>query len=123
MISEVHDGDTFTDSNGIKYRLFGVDTPEVSNQYKAFEQTQGIEQIYAQNATLLTKNLIESKSIDIAEKTTDTYNRHVAKVEIGGKDLALELIKSGLARVAYFDVTNSKNPYFSNDYSYYELLV
>lgn len=119
----MHDGDTFTDNHSNKYRLFGVDAPEISDQYHNFNPTDGLEYIYAKTATNRVKSLIESKNVVIEEKTTDRYQRKVVKVIINNVDLGQLLVSEGLARVAYIDVVKKGSPFFSDDYSYYESLV
>lgn len=122
LISSVHDGDTFTTSKGDKIRLFGVDAPELTNQYNDFNPTDGLEQVYAVESLEFVKNKILNKSIYLNEITTDKYHRTVAKIIFNNKDLGLELIHYGLARVAYIS-TDKANPFYSNDFQYYKLLL
>lgn len=121
FVYEVHDGDTFT-INSHKIRLFGVDTPEISNQYDNFNPTENLEYIYAVEAKNFVSKLILNRSVKLQKITTDKYKRIVSKVIINGIDLAEELIKNGLARIAYFS-TNPLNPFYSNDYEYYKKLT
>lgn len=118
IIVSVHDGDTFTDSSKIKYRLFAVDTPETSSQYNNFQSTEGIEKIYAFEATTFTKKLILRKEVQIHLISTDIYGRSVARIIINGKDLSIELVKAGLARVAYIDV-EPNSIYETNNFKYF----
>ncbi|WKX02488.1 thermonuclease family protein [Candidatus Mycoplasma mahonii] len=121
-IISVHDGDTFTDEHKTIYRLFGVDTPEVSDQYHNFEPTTGIEALYAYEATILAKSLILNKVTSIDTITIGKFGRTIAQVSFNNKDLAIELLKVGLARVAYISV-DQKNPYFTNRHEYYKQLL
>ena len=121
-MESVHDGDTFKDSKGRKYRLYGVDTPEVSNQYKNFIPTDGIEGIYGIDATLFARRLILHKTVKVNTVTTDPYHRIVAIISIGGVDLASELLRNGLARIAYLDVKPGSR-YYTNKFSYYRHLL
>lgn len=121
-IISVHDGDTFTDSSNIKYRLYGVDTPEISNQFDGFQTTVGLEQIYAVEGRDFVRRLILHKNVHILVEANDPYNRKVARIEFNGKDLSNELVKNGLARVAYIDV-NKSSPYFTDNYEYYKRLL
>lgn len=122
FIISVHDGDTFRDSQNNQYRLYGVDTPEMSNQFDSFKETTGIEQIYAYEATQLTRKLILGKRVDISIISVDKYSRRVAKIKIGNNDLALTLLSKGLARVAYIDVYPG-SIYETSDYDYYQRLL
>ena len=121
-IISVHDGDTFTDEASTKYRLYGVDTPETSSQYNDFKSTEGIEKIYAIEATNFTKHLILNKIIQVIHITIDPYGRDVSRIMIGNKDLSMELIKAGLARVAYIDVIKD-SIYETKDYDYFKKLL
>ncbi len=122
FISSVHDGDTFTDSTSVIYRLFGVDTPEVSNQYKSFVPTEGLEAIYGAKATKFTKGLIENRNVVANIKKIDLYDRSVASIRIGNLDLAIELLKHGLARIAYISL-KPNSIYFTEDHKYYKQLL
>ena len=87
-VVKVADGDTITILNSrnkqIKIRLYGIDAPEkaqdfgnVSKEYLA--------------------NLVAGKNIDIMVIDTDRYGRYVGRINIDGKEVAEEMIKSGLA--------------------------
>lgn len=122
-IARVHDGDTFYDSGNTKFRLFGVDTAELTGGGKdGFAVKDGIELAYGTSATVITKDMIEKKTVHITHVTFDPYNREVVKVSINGKDLASELIKAGEARVAYFE-TNPSSPFYSSDFKYLRHLL
>lgn len=121
-ISSVHDGDTFTTSKGLKIRLFGVDTPELTNQYNDFNSTSGLEQVYAIKSRDFVRSKIQNKIVDIYKVTVDKYNRTVAKIQLNNEDLGLSLIHFGLARVAYISV-NKANPFYTSDFGYYEKLL
>ncbi|MCK5866876.1 MAG: thermonuclease family protein [Mycoplasmataceae bacterium] len=121
-MESVHDGDTFKDTKGRRYRLFGVDTPEVSDQYHGFAPTDGIEGIYGTEATILARKLILHKTVKVNTITTDPYGRVVAIISINGIDLASELLKNGLARIAYLDVKRGSR-YYTNKFLYYRRLL
>ena len=121
-IISVHDGDTFTDEEHTIYRLYGVDTAEISNQFNDFHTTLGIEQIYAYEAMEFVKNRINNRNVTVLKIATDKYNRTVARIIYDKKDLSIELIKAGLARMAYIN-TIKDSPYETNDFNYYEKLM
>lgn len=118
----VHDGDTFTLSNNKVVRLFGVDAPEISNQYNEFQETEGLEKIYGYEAAKFTSNFTINRDIKYFHESNDMYGRDVSRIEYSGKDLGLVLVSKGLARVAYISLDN-KSPFFTNNFSYYEKLL
>ncbi len=83
----VTDGDTITVLVGaeqMKIRLEGVDTPETG-------------QDFANRAKQFTSRLVFGKHVHILPKEKDRYGRLVARVQVEGKDVSLELVKAGLA--------------------------
>ena len=87
-VIKVADGDTITILNSqnkqIKIRLYGIDAPEkaqdfgnVSREYLA--------------------NLVAGKNIDATVIDIDRYGRSVSRINIDGKEVAEEMLKSGLA--------------------------
>lgn len=118
----VHDGDTFTLEGNKIIRLYGVDTPEVSNQFNDFNPTSGIEGLYGAEATEFTSNMILNHIVKYMHITNDPYGRDVARIQYDSKDLSLELVKAGLARVAYISI-DPKDQYYTSDYSYYRELL
>ena len=121
-IINVHDGDTFTDINNNKYRLFAIDTPEISDQYNDFKPTKGIEWMYAYESMLFVKNLILKKNVKIKIESYDKYNRKVARININNLDLGCQLVKEGFARVSYISI-NPNSIYKTNDYDYYKKIL
>jgi micrococcal nuclease len=85
-------------------RLLLVDTPE-TNHPQLGKQPLGEE------AKAFTKQLIEkAKKIELEkeENKRDKYGRFLAYVHVDGKLLQEELVKNGLARVAYVDDPKAK---------------
>ncbi len=83
----VTDGDTITVLVGLeqmKIRLEGIDTPETG-------------QDFATRAKQFTSGLVFGKHVHILPKEKDRYGRLVARVQVEGKDVSLELVKAGLA--------------------------
>lgn len=88
------DGDTIA-YNDIKYRIYGVNTPE--------RKKAGFKE-----ATLFTKNFIGNCSnMNIEIVTRDRYNRTVAKISRNGQDLAKQLVRNKLA-VVYWKYCKEK---------------
>lgn len=78
----VHDGDTFALADA-KYRIWGVDAPEL-------DQPWGIA------AREVLRQLLASGEISTVRKGK-SWNRTVVQCSAGEKDVALELLKMGLA--------------------------
>lgn len=77
----VHDGDTFSTSRG-KVRLYGVDTPELSEgRGKAARQRLA--------------ELLASGPITVVPRLEDVYGRTVADVYVGGRNVAHILREEG----------------------------
>ena len=121
-IKKVHDGDTFFDEQNNSYRLFGVDTPEISNQYNDFQTTKGLENIYAEKAKTYAENLLLNKEVQVLKRGKDKYDRTIAQFKVENKDLALSLVKEGLARVAYIS-SDPKSPFYTTSFKYHKNLL
>lgn len=87
-VTEVHDGDTFTLSDGQRVRLLGIDAPELGN----CGATQSAE---------LLKSLVLNKIVKITEEKRDTYGRRMGLVWQGSKLINQEILKEGRARPNY----------------------
>ena len=122
IITKVHDGDTFFDSKNNSYRLFGVDTPEISNQYNNFKKTENMEFIYALKAKNYAQNLLLNKKVKIKKMKKDKYKRTIAQIMVNNEDLAYLLVKEGLARVAYISI-NKGSPFYTTSFKYYKDLL
>ena len=120
-ISKVIDGDTFQDNNDIKYRLLGIDTPESFDSSHNFHPTIGIQKFYASKATDLSSKIILNKKVILKIWKLDFYNRVITKINYQTFDLALELLKNGLARVKYISPIDS-NFFYYPDIEYYNQL-
>lgn len=105
---KVIDGDTIEisyNNTNEKVRLLLIDTPETAHPRLG-------EQPYGQEAKTFTKKLIENSKLievelDIGPKR-DKYSRMLAYVYVDGKMLQEELLKNGLARVAYIYPPNTR---------------
>ncbi|MEP2469930.1 thermonuclease family protein [Ekhidna sp.] len=84
----VSDGDTYhiilSNSEKERIRLADVDCPEKSQAF-------GLE------AKEFVANMINGKTVSITKYYVDHYERIIASVNIDGKDVATELVSSGLA--------------------------
>ena len=94
--TRVTDGDTITVVTGgqkFTIRLVGIDAPEISK--KKHEPGQP----FSQNSTKYLAGLVLNKNVDIVPYGTDRYGRTLGVVHVGGKNVNLEMVKSGLAEV------------------------
>jgi len=73
-------------------RLVGIDSPEIG--YKGQKS-----QPYSQKAKRYLTNLLENQLISIKSYGSGPYNRQLAEVFVGNKNINLEMIKAGLAEV------------------------
>lgn len=83
----VLDGDTICvsyEGDKMDVRLDGIDCPEETQEFH-------------KEAKQMTTNLVLGKTILVEIKGYDQYGRCIAGVKIGYKDLALELVRAGLA--------------------------
>ncbi len=88
LVSKVIDGDTIIVEGNEAVRLRGVDTPEKNEPY------------YAQAKSLL-KKAVHGRQVRLLicrEEPRDRYGRLLAAVETSDMDIAVELLRDGLAR-------------------------
>ena len=93
----VYDGDTFTllrdDMTQLKIRINGIDAPEKS-------------QAYGRRSKEYLASLIASRRVTARVCSTDRYGRLICRVKHNGKDISLEMIRSGYAwHYSHFDNT------------------
>ncbi len=101
-----------TDGDTIKVRINGqveavrfllVDTPETNHPRLG-------EQPFGQEAKTFTKQLLEGKTIQLEKDVSDRdkYGRLLYYLYVDGKSVQEELLRNGLARVAYVYAPNTK---------------
>jgi micrococcal nuclease len=91
----VTDGDTFRLTSGERIRIANIDAPETHRgQAKC---AQEIERSLAASARL--RAMIDPRNVSF-ERTGRSYNRTVATVSVGGRDLGEMLIDSSAAMAA-----------------------
>jgi endonuclease YncB( thermonuclease family) len=86
------DGDTFW-LHGIKYRLSGVDTPEV------FHPLCGSERRLAARATVRLAELMGRGEPQLRSFGRDVYDRELVTVAVAGVDVGDTLVGEGLAQI------------------------
>ena len=83
----VTDGDTISvmrDGRSVRVRLEGIDCPERG-------------QDFGQRAKQFTSDMAFGKDAVVEVRDVDRYGRLVARVSVGGEDVSLALVRSGLA--------------------------
>jgi len=94
-VLKVFDGDTIK-VTGLdlifKIRLVGIDSPEIGfNGQKS--------QPFSQKAKYYLASLLDNKKVAIKSYGTGAYNRQLAEVFVGNKNINIEMIRAGLAEV------------------------
>ncbi|MBI5358360.1 thermonuclease family protein [Candidatus Amesbacteria bacterium] len=90
-VQRIIDGDTVELQNGTILRYAGITAPEISEPF-------------AEESTKKNKRLVEGKTITLEydSYTSDKFNRILAYAIIDGKNVSLELVKTGLAKVVIY---------------------
>lgn len=94
-VIKVYDGDTIQVKKfdlKFKIRLVGIDSPETGFRTQK-------SQPFAREAKSYLKSLLENKKVRIVSYGTGSYNRQLAEVFLGHKNINIEMIKAGLAEV------------------------
>lgn len=92
-VTEVTDGDTLKLSTGQTFRLYGVNAPEVKEPF--FEE-----------AKAFTQNMVLNKDVTFEQEENyqeDKFGRTLGYIFVDGKNLNLELVKAGLAKVVLYE--------------------
>lgn len=90
------DGDTIDDvTNKIRYRIENIDTPETGSRAKSDK-----ERMAGEEAKRRLQDLLQQGDIKVipGKRKLDKYGRHLARIEIDGRDVGEKLISEGLAR-------------------------
>lgn len=84
-VVKVSDGDSFlikSYGKKIRVRMYGIDAPE-------------LKQRYGKESKKYLENLILGKKVDLKVLYEDKYKRKIAKVYYRGKEINLEMLRSG----------------------------
>ena len=96
-VTNVVDGDTFdavvdlgfTVSVNVRFRLYGIDTPELRDSDPEKKKA-------ANDAKRYVVERIKNKTVTLKTHKTDVYGRWLAEVFVDGQSLSKELIEKGL---------------------------
>ncbi|MBP5403844.1 MAG: thermonuclease family protein [Elusimicrobiaceae bacterium] len=87
-VVKVADGDTLTVLNSqnqqIKIRLYGIDAPEKAQDFGTVSKDY-------------LASLVAGQTINVTVIDIDQYGRNVGRIQVDGKEVAEEMLKSGLA--------------------------
>jgi endonuclease YncB( thermonuclease family) len=113
-VSRVIDGDTIIVNNAdtkMSIRLVGIDAPEIS--HKKHEPGQP----FSQQSTKYLAGLVLNKAVTVKSFGNDRYGRTLGEVFLGGKNVNLEMVKSGLAEVYRGTPVKGQNmePYWKSE--------
>ncbi len=93
IVAYVIDGDTFRLASGERIRIAGIDAPETQRG-----QAKCRREIAAgRAATATARGLLQGRDVRLA-RLGRSYNRTVARVTLGGRDVAGALVRLGAAR-------------------------
>ena len=92
-IGYVIDGDTFRLTSGERIRVAGIDAPET----RAGQAKCAREIARGKLATAKARALLDGRAVTIV-RVGRSYRRTVARVELGGRDLAAQLVAIGVAQ-------------------------
>jgi endonuclease YncB( thermonuclease family) len=91
-VAYVIDGDTFRLESGERIRIAGIDAPET----QAGQAKCRAEIARGQVATRDARALLQGRTVTV-ERVGRSYNRTVANVRLGGRDVATMLVEQGIA--------------------------
>lgn len=93
VVAWVTDGDTFRLESGERIRIAGIDAPETRPGHAKCRT----ELVRGRQATQAMIALLKGRTVEI-ERVGRSYNRTVARVRLGGRDLGEMLVEKEIAR-------------------------
>lgn len=101
-IASVHDGDTLRLCSGERVRLIAIDAPELPGSPACWREKRAAhwcdDPARARQAQGTLARLLRSGPVTIERHGLDHYNRTLARVTVGGRDVGTVLLSLGLAR-------------------------
>ena len=102
-------GDSWRLSDGTKFRLHGIDSPETGSMKQRGGAKCESERALGFEAKEAALELTRGKEVTISEmRGTDRYERTVVRLELDGKDLAALLVAGGTHRTWDYDGREKK---------------
>lgn len=86
VVVSVYDGDTITvrTDETIKIRINGIDAPE-------------LKQPFGQASKQAMSGLVFGKKVTIKPEKKELYGRTIARVEVDGRDVSVQMVETGMA--------------------------
>jgi len=103
------DGDSGRLSDGTKFRLHGIDSPETGSTKQRGGAKCESERALGFEAKEAALELTRGKQVTVSEvRGTDRYERTVVRLDLDGKDLAALLVAGGTHRTWDYDGREKK---------------
>lgn len=103
------DGDSGRLSDGTKFRLHGIDSPETGSMKQRGGAKCESERVLGFEAKEAALELTRGKAVTISEiRGEDRYDRTVVRLEIDGKDVASLLVEGGTHKTWDYDGREKK---------------
>jgi endonuclease YncB( thermonuclease family) len=103
------DGDSGRLSDGTKFRLHGIDSPETGSMKQRGGAKCESERALGFEAKEAALEMTRGKEVTISEmRGTDRYERTVVRLELDGKDLAALLVAGGTHKTWDYDGRETK---------------
>ena len=103
------DGDSGRLSDGTKFRLHGIDSPETGSMKQRGGAKCESERALGFEAKEAALEMTRGKEVTISEmRGTDRYERTVVRLELDGKDLAALLVAGGTHKTWDYDGREKK---------------
>ena len=103
------DGDSGRLSDGTKFRLHGIDSPETGSMKQRGGAKCEAERVLGFEAKEAALELTRGKQVTVSEtRGTDRYERTVVRLEIDGKDVATLLVAGGTHKTWDYDGRQKK---------------
>jgi len=103
------DGDSGRLSDGTKFRLHGIDSPETGSMKQRGGAKCEAERVLGFEAKEAALEMTRGRKVIVSEtRGTDRYERTVVRLELDGKDLAALLVAGGTHRTWDYDGRQKK---------------
>jgi len=103
------DGDSGRLSDGTKFRLHGIDSPETGSMKQRGGAKCEAERVLGFEAKEAALELTRGKQVIVSEtRGMDQYERTVVRLEVGGKDVAALLVAGGTHKAWDYDGRQKK---------------
>lgn len=113
FVKDVYDGDTFTDKNNRRFRLFGIDTPEIQLNRPNRNIDTKLMKFHALRSKKVLQDLVLNRWISFEIVDVDNYHRLVVIIkDENGENINLKMVEGGFAISRYSQYENPKKKYY-----------